>query len=46
VRDRGGVVEAVVVVVDRCEGAVEKFAEYGLNLIPILTLEELMEYKT
>jgi len=46
VRDRGGEVEAVIVVVDRNEGAMEKFAEYGLKLIPILTLDELMKYRS
>jgi len=45
VRERGGVVEAVVVVVDRNEGAIEKFAEHGLRLIPILTLDELVEWR-
>lgn len=46
VRDRGGEVEAVIVVVDRNEGAMERFAEHGLKLIPILTLDELMKYRS
>jgi len=45
VREKGGEVKAVVVVVDRDEGARERFAEHGLKLLAILTLEELVEHR-
>ncbi|AEA46706.1 orotate phosphoribosyltransferase [Archaeoglobus veneficus] len=41
VRARGGEVEAVLVVVDREEGAAEAFREKGVRLIPLLSLGDL-----
>jgi orotate phosphoribosyltransferase len=41
VGEEGGEVKAVIVVVDREEGAKEKFIEHGLKFISILTLGEL-----
>jgi orotate phosphoribosyltransferase len=37
-------VRDVVVLVDRGEGAKERLHHYGLNLIPILTLEQILNY--
>jgi orotate phosphoribosyltransferase len=41
IREAGGVIDNLLVVVDRCEGAVQNMAELGVNLIPILTLDEI-----
>lgn len=40
-RAAGAVMDTLVVVVDRCEGATETMAGVGVNLVPVLTLEEL-----
>jgi orotate phosphoribosyltransferase len=41
IRETGAVLDTMVVVVDRCEGAIDNMAEIGVDLIPILTLDEL-----
>jgi len=43
--DEGAKVEAIMVVVDREEGAVESLGEEGYTLIPLVTVSELFEYK-
>ncbi|MGE0629458.1 MAG: orotate phosphoribosyltransferase [Hyphomicrobiaceae bacterium] len=40
VREAGGEIEAVVTVVDRCEGATENFAKARLPFIALLTIED------
>ena len=40
-RDAGAEMDTLVVVVDRCEGATRTMADVGVNLIPVLTLDEL-----
>lgn len=41
IREMGGLLDTLVVIVDRCEGATENLAVIGVRLIPILTLDEL-----
>lgn len=33
--------DTLVVVVDRCEGVTQTMSDVGVNLIPVLTLDEL-----
>ena len=40
-REAGAHMETLVVVVDRCEGATQTMADVGVNLLPVLTLDEL-----
>lgn len=40
-REVGAEMDTLVVVVDRCEGATATMDDVGVNLIPILTLDEL-----
>ena len=40
-REAGAHMDTLVVVVDRCEGATGTMANVGVNLIPVLTLDEL-----
>jgi len=40
-REAGAQMDTLVVVVDRCEGATRTMADVGVNLIPVLTLDEL-----
>jgi len=40
-REAGAHMDTLVVVVDRCEGATETMADAWVNLIPVLTLDEL-----
>ncbi len=40
-REAGAHMDTLVVVVDRCEGATGTMADVGVNLIPVLTLDEL-----
>ncbi len=40
-REAGARMETLVVVVDRCEGGTRTMADVGVNLIPVLTLDEL-----
>jgi len=44
VRTAGGTVVAVAVIVDREEGAKQRFAEQGIPLLSFLTLKELVEF--
>lgn len=41
VREIGGVIEKVVVIVDRQEGAADLFAEKGLTFVPLLVRDDL-----
>ncbi|AIF68466.1 orotate phosphoribosyltransferase [Palaeococcus pacificus DY20341] len=41
----GAKVEAIMVVVDREEGAIESLGKEGYTLIPLVTVSELFEYK-
>ncbi|MBO8182002.1 MAG: orotate phosphoribosyltransferase [Archaeoglobus sp.] len=45
VRDKGGNVEAVIVIVDREEGAAEFFKEKEIPFLPILTASKLLAWK-
>jgi orotate phosphoribosyltransferase len=40
-REAGAHMDTLVVVVDRCEGATQTMSDVGVNLIPVLTLDEL-----
>jgi orotate phosphoribosyltransferase len=40
-REAGALMDTLVVVVDRCEGATRTMADVGVRLIPVLTLDEL-----
>lgn len=42
-REAGASVDRAVVVVDREEGAVEHLEEHGVELLPLVTLSELLE---
>lgn len=42
IRSAGGDVDVVVSVVDRNEGAAEKFSEMGIRLIPLVSMQELI----
>ncbi len=41
IREAGAVIDTLLVVVDRCEGAVQNMQDVGVNLIPILTMDEI-----
>ncbi|AEF97166.1 orotate phosphoribosyltransferase [Methanotorris igneus] len=41
IRENGGIVEKVFVVVDRLEGAKENLKNIGVELIPLVTIEDL-----
>lgn len=43
IEDAGAKVERAIVVVDRGEGAIEKFKKEGIKLDVILTADELMD---
>lgn len=45
IRAAGGIVDEVIVVVDRESGATEKLAKIGVKLIPLLSVSQILEKK-
>lgn len=45
IRKEGGVINTVIVIVDRCSGAKESLKEIGINLIPLVTANDLIDSK-
>jgi len=43
IRENGGIVDKVFVVVDRMEGAIENLKKEGVELIPLVSVKELRE---
>ena len=43
IQDNAGIVKKAFVVVDRNEGAIENFADKGLELEPLITVDELFD---
>ena len=43
IRDNGGIVQKAFVVVDREEGAMETFANEGIELEPLISVSEFFE---
>ena len=42
IRDAGGIIDSIISVVDRKEGADEAFREAGIRLIPLVTMDDLL----
>jgi len=43
IRDNGGIIEDALVIIDRCEGASKKLAEYGVRLQYILSSDSIID---
>ena len=43
IKDNYGIVKRAFVVVDRCEGAKENFNEVGVQLEPLISIDEFLE---
>ena len=43
IRNKGGIVDTVLVVVDRKSGALEKIESMGVSLIPLLSVDDILD---